>query len=139
MALSTHVTDRYGTNPAWLRNLTRQDDDDAQTVDSVRLGLATDAAEADFPLYAQEAYVDTDEAHIQAGVAGTIAYLRMWSTAPGKETPAIEAFHKKLSDIRAIRAGKRITPIAVAPAAREGDEDLFLGVTPENPSVDSSP
>ncbi len=139
MALSTHVTDRYGTNPAWLRNLTNQDDDDATIVNLTRLGLATDAAEADFPLKAQAAYIDTDEAHIQAGVAGTIAYLRMWSTAPGKDTPAIEAFHKQLGAIRSIGPGKRITPIAVAPAAREGDEDLFRGVTPDNPSVDSSP
>lgn len=138
MALATHVTDRYGSNPAWLRNLTNQDDDDATTVNATRLGLATDAAEADFPLFAQAAYIDTDEAHIQAGVAGTIAYLRMWSTAPGKETPAIEAFHKQLSAIRAIGPGKRITPIAVAPARREDDEDLFLGVTPDNPTDTTS-
>ena len=48
MALVTHVTDRYGTNSQFLRTLTNHDDEDATTVNTTRLGLACDDAEADF-------------------------------------------------------------------------------------------
>jgi hypothetical protein len=138
VALSTHVTDRYGTDTGFILNLTNLDSE-AATIDATRLGLATDAAEADFPTYAGIAYDDTAEAHISAGVMGAIAYLRSWSSKQGASEDSLSKFWDRLRSIRSVGPGKRITPIAVAPAAREDDEDLFLGVSPDNPEKSTSP
>ena len=135
MALATHVTDRFGTNTAFLRNMTNHDDADASTVNSTRLGKAASAAEGQFPVFAQIAYDDTDQAHIEAGVLGTIAYLRMWSSAQGKADGAMTEFRDALTAIRRAGQGARITPVSVAPADRPDDEDLFVGVSPEFPTI----
>lgn len=110
MPLTTHVTDRFGTNGQYLRGLTNHDDNDADTVNTTRLAQATAAAEAQFPLHAGVAYDDTDDAHINAGVSGTIAYLRAWSTSSGKADASLASFRDELRAIRAVSAGKRVTP-----------------------------
>lgn len=129
MALSTHVTNRYGTNTEFLRSLTNHDDRDATTVNTTRLGYATDAAEGQFPIHAQEAYDDTDAAHIEAGVTGVIAYLRLWSSAQGKAEGALKEFREMLAAIRKTSAGKRITATATDPTTTK--IDYFEGMSPD--------
>lgn len=128
MALSAHVTARFGTNTPFLRNLTNHDDPAATTVNTTRLGLACDAAEADFPEHAQVAYDDTDNSHINAAVEGVIAYLRMWSSKQGPSESALDNFHKKLTHMRNVGAGKRINPSYTA--RPDPDYTLFDGVSP---------
>lgn len=110
MALSTHVTDRFGTNSAFLRGLTNHDDEDASTVNATRLGLACDDAEGDFPVYAGQAYDDTNAAHIRAGVQGAIAYLRAYSSKQGAAEGEIDAFRESLKAIARIGPRKRVDP-----------------------------
>ena len=135
MALSTHVTDRFGTNAGFLRTLTNHDDPDAATVNTTRLGKAADAASGQFPVYAGVAYDDTDQAHIEAGVEGTIAYLRMWSSKQGPASGALDTFRDELRAIAKVSSRKRITPVIKSPAVRTDDEDRFLGLSPEFPTV----
>ncbi len=139
MALASHVTDRFGANTGWLRNLTNQDDDDATTINATRLAEAASSAEGQFPIYAGVVYDDTNEGHIDAGVRGVIAFLRMWSSVQGKSDALLTTFRKELRSIRAISAGKRPTPVKADPVARPDNEDLFLGVSPEFPTISESP
>ena len=135
MALSTHVTARFGTNPGFLRTLTNSDDADASTVNATRLGLATDAAEGQFPIFAGVAYDDTNQGHIEAGVEGAIAFLRMWSSKQGPASGALDTFRDELRNIAKISSRKRITPVIKSPPARVDDEDRFLGLSPDFPTV----
>ena len=114
MVLSTHVTARFGTNSNFLRGLTNHDDEDAATVNTTRLGLACDAAQAAFPVYGGQTYDDTNEAHIAAGVQGVIAYLRMWSTKQGASTGELTAFRDALKDIARIGPRKRANPLTTS-------------------------
>lgn len=132
MALSTHVTDRYGTASPFLRNLTNHDDPDASSVNTTRLSLAASAASGQFPVHAQVEYDDTDQSHIEAGVIGVIAYLKQWSTGDA-EPPEMGRFHKALESIAKISSRKRIIPVAAE--RPEPDEDLFAGVSPEWPAT----
>lgn len=125
MALSTHVTDRFGTNSQFLRNLTNHDDKDAATVNTTRLTQASAAAESQFPVYAGVAYDDTDDSHINAGVSGTIAYLKRWSTGGTTGEAGLSEFREELKAIGRVSARKRITPIT----------DSLL--TPSTPSTTS--
>jgi len=110
MPLSTHVTDRFGTNSDFLRPLTNHDDPSAGTVNTVRLGKAADAAEGQFVVYAQVAYDDADAAHIEAGVKGVLAYLRMWGSKQGAADGSMKAFQEDLKAIGSVSSRKRVTP-----------------------------
>ena len=148
MALSTHVTDRFGTNGAFLRGLTNHDDEDASTVNTTRLGLACDAASAAFPIYAGQNYDDTDEGHIAAAVQGVIAYLRMWSSKQGAASDELESFREVLRSIARIGPRKRVDPLTTSvltpstPDTTSGsvrprfDPEQFDGVTPNPPTGD---
>ena len=148
MALSTHVTDRYGTNSIFLRNLTNHDASGATTVNTTRLGLAADDAEADFVVYGQVAYSDTDAAHVKAGVRGVLAYLRSYSTAPGKASGEIDAFRDELKAIAKVSSRKRVTPTSTSvltpstPDTSAGsvrpdfDHEQFDGISPNPPLGD---
>lgn len=148
MALSTHVTDRFGANSEFLRTLTNHDDKDASTVNTTRLGKAADAAEGQFPVYAQVAYDDTNQAHIEAGVLGTIAYLRMWSSKQGAADGAMTQFRDALKSIARISSRKRVTPRTKSvltpstPDTSAGDvrpafdSEQFDGVMPDPPLGD---
>lgn len=129
MALSTHVTDRFGSNTPFLRNLTNHDDPDASTVNTTRLGKACDAVEADFPRFAQTAYDDTSDLHVNVAVMGVIAYLRAWSSQQGPVKGAFDEFKEALGSIRSIEAGKRIQPTQID--RRDPDYTLFDGLSPE--------
>lgn len=135
MALVDHVTDRFGTNTSFLRNLTNHDDRTATTVNATRLAEAAASAEGQFPRHAGIAYDDTIEAHIDAGVLGVIAYLRMWSSKQGSAEPEMEKFRSAMHEISQIGARKRITPVGKVAADREDDKDLFAGVSPDAPEL----
>ena len=127
MALATHVTARYGTNTKFLRGLTNQDDDDAATVNDTRLGLACDAAEADFLTYAQTAYSDTDQRHIELGVQGAIAYLKTWTTGGDADT-ILRPFRDALTAYAKTDSRKRFTPTYTAPT--DPAVPVFDGLVP---------
>lgn len=133
MALTTHVTNRFGSSSQHLRNLTNPDDPDASSIDSTRLGLAADAAEGDFPLYAQVEYDDTDPRHIETGVLGVIAHLKVWSTQQ-TEPPEMVQFRERLAAIGRISSRKRITPTGAE--LDDTEEELFRGLSPLAPTRD---
>lgn len=135
MALTTHITDRFGTNTPFLRLLTNHDNRTATTVNATRLAEAASSAEGQFPIHSGTVYDDTDEAHIDAGVAGSIAYLRQWSSKQGAATAEMEGFIEKLKAIAKADPRKRVTPVLKAPADREGGKDLFAGVSPDAPGL----
>lgn len=110
MALTTHVTDRFGSSSQFLIGLTNHDDEDGTSVNTTRLAKAAEAAEGQFPVYAQVSYDDTDAAHIEAGVLGVIAYLRMWSSKQGAATSELESFRDSLRAIARISSRKRVDP-----------------------------
>jgi len=110
MALSTHVTARFGTNGDFLRQLTNHDAEAAATVNTTRLGLACDAASAQFPIYAQVNYDDTNQQHVEVAVMGVIAFLRQWSTKQGSASGEVDAYRQALKDIARISARKRVDP-----------------------------
>jgi len=138
MALATHVTDRFGTNSDFLRGLTNQDDDDASTVNTTRLGKAATAAEGQFVIHAQKAYDDTDQAHIEAGVVGVIAYLRLWSSKQGSSEGALSDFRDTLAALAKTDTRKRIQPKKADPVEDADDDDLFAGLSPKTPKVGES-
>jgi len=147
MALETHVTDRFGSTSPFLRGLTNHDDPDASTVNSTRLGLAADAAEGQFPVYAQVTYDDTNQRHIEAGVTGVIAYLKAWSTG-NVEPPEMVQFRTALEAIARISSRKRVDPVTTSvytpstPDTSRGavrprfDPEQFDGVRPSPPHGD---
>lgn len=110
MPLVDHITDRFGTNSQFLRQITNHDNRGAGTVNATRLAKAAAAAEGQFPKYIQDDYDDTDEAHIDAGVLGAIAYLRMWSSVQGKADSEFEKFHDSLERIAKTGKRKRMMP-----------------------------
>ena len=131
MALADHVTDRFGASSPFLVQLTNHDNDYAGSINSTRLAKAASSAEGQFLVYANVTYDDTIESHIDAGVNGVLAYLRMWSSAQGKATPELETFREELRDIAKISSRKRVTPVTGIRARTTGDEDIFSGLTPE--------
>ena len=131
MALADHVTDRFGSTSPFLIQITNHDNGDAGSINSTRLAEAVSSAEGQFLVYANVTYDDALEQHVDAGVNGVIAYLRMWSSAQGKATPEMEKFRDELRDIAKISSRKRITPVTGVRPRTEGDEDIFHGLTPE--------
>jgi len=132
MPLTTHIKDRFGTASQFLVNLTNHDDDDASTINDTRLAKAATSAEGQFETMSQVVYDDANAAHIDAGVLGMIAYLRMWSSSQGKADSEFNSFHEALGQIGAISSRKRITPVQKIRAPQDGDEDLFFGLSPEH-------
>ncbi len=135
MPLTTHIKDRFGSTSPFLVNLTNHDDDDASVINEVRLSKSAESAEGQFETMAQVAYDDANAAHIDAGVLGMIAYLRMWSSSQGKAESEFSSFHDALGQIGSISSRKRITPIQSIRLQQDTDEDLFLGLSPQNPEI----
>jgi len=150
MALTTHVTDRFGSASPFLLGLTNHDDEDASSVNTTRLAEAATAAESQFPIYAQIAYDDTDAAHVEAGVMGVIAFLRMWSTKQGTVTGALDEFRDSLRAIARVSSRKRITPqtkSVLTPSTPDTtggdvrpvfDTEQFDDIMPDSPESSSS-
>ena len=135
MTLQTKVTDRFGTTSPFLINLTNHDDGDATTINDTRLGHAVADVGGDFLVEAQRAYDETLAEHVNAAVEGVVAYLRMYSSAQGKAGPEMDRFHERLRRLGKIDARKRISPSQGKRARGDGDEDNFLGMSPEYDEV----
>ena len=149
MALSDRVLERYGSTSEFLRQLTNPNDKDAATVDTTILGYATADAEGDFPTYAGADYDETIARHVSAGILGTIAYLKSYSTSQKSADANLAKFHDRLRDIRKVGAGKRVawtTDSPLTPTARTSvdgtirpdfDRPVFDDIAVERPQTGS--
>ena len=123
MSLSSQVTGRYSS--VRMRQMTNPDNPSAASVDSARLNYACDDVTGDFVTYAGLTYDDTNAQHVSVGVEGVIALLTVRMGTKGGDA-LVEAYRKRLEQLRLTTAGDRIDP---------GTNTML---TPTNPGSDGT-
>ncbi len=119
MALADEVTARLSNS--LLVRLTNPDST-ANTVDAARLAAAVADVEAEFPVYAGEAFAIGSPAHVSLAVEGVEARLRFVATG---EDDKWRAFLARLEAYAAAGPRARVTPRTTSRLIPSGDDSTL--------------